>query len=164
MENMCSSKWLIKSNGIQGLLLQVRQATKDGGVDRERDILEGIHLSDESSSGASLTSNLCEPDNIFSHLNTAAHKPSNKKPRFHCLHCHEGMDNIIRHNGIKHLKLRFICEVSTCLNAYRDKVLLDSSGSVQSEKLCVVREIGIPWSEEEHRTFLEWLGRLGKGD
>ncbi|KAF6158503.1 hypothetical protein GIB67_040017 [Kingdonia uniflora] len=39
-----------------------------------------------------------------------------------------------------------------------------SSGSIQSEKLCVVREIGIPWSEEEHRTFLEGLGKLGKGD
>ncbi|KAF6168028.1 hypothetical protein GIB67_011413 [Kingdonia uniflora] len=26
LENMCSSKWLIKHNGIQGLLLQVRQA------------------------------------------------------------------------------------------------------------------------------------------
>ncbi|KAF6170773.1 hypothetical protein GIB67_015725 [Kingdonia uniflora] len=171
MENMCSSKWLIKSNKIQGLLLQVIQAVKDGSVDRERDILEGIHLSDESSSEASLTSNLCEPDNIFSHLNTAAHKPSNKKPRklglvrigeeikieeetgsgktkslgtkrgmkielecnkiggrekkrFHCLHCHEGMDNIIRHNGIKHWNLQFICTVPTCLNAYRDKVLL----------------------------------------
>ncbi|KAF6157239.1 hypothetical protein GIB67_041700, partial [Kingdonia uniflora] len=34
------------------------------------------------------------------------------------------MDNIIRHNGIKHWKLQFICEVPTCLNVYRDKVLL----------------------------------------
>ncbi|KAF6166221.1 hypothetical protein GIB67_031005 [Kingdonia uniflora] len=124
MENMCLSKWLIKRNGIKCLLLQVRQAAKDGDVDRVRDILEGVHLSDESSTGASLTSNLYDPDNIFSHLSTAAHKPSNKKPRFHCLHCHEDMDNIIRHNGIKHWKLQFICEVPTCLNAYRDKVLL----------------------------------------
>ncbi|KAF6169779.1 hypothetical protein GIB67_034171 [Kingdonia uniflora] len=40
----------------------------------------------------------------------------------------------------------------------------DSSGSARSEKLCVIREIGIPWSKKEHRTFLEGLGRLGKGD
>ncbi|KAF6158811.1 hypothetical protein GIB67_012454 [Kingdonia uniflora] len=73
---------------------------------------------------------------------------------------HKGNDSMKKSYSMGNLNLQ---SHASAVGDETDRGYL-SDGIGRSKRDVHERKKGIPWSEEEHRTFLEGLGRLGKGD